>query len=264
MKRNNFKIRDIKLILFILYFLIFNSFNLNAKEIYEGLNNVKCDHQDCRKKYPLTITYYTPASENSKFKDYTVVYLPGGLGVSNDAGSLRGLYGFANIVVMSSPYKMRPTGNRGYVGSRNSKDHYQRILSVLKFYKQTGQKIILAGHSRGSQSLKYFLDQSNKDGNINLISGAAFSAIMSFVIAPKIKELPCIVLQHQKDACNCCTAAKAKGFAKSYQKKTGSLTQVSIINGGDTTGDCESGYHMYSGAALEVREEFKKFFLKIK
>lgn len=58
-----------------------------------------------------------------------------------------------DFVFMDSPYVLSPSNSKSNLGSREKKDHIDRIKSVVKFYsKKTGKPIWLIGHSNGGYS----------------------------------------------------------------------------------------------------------------
>jgi len=227
----------------------------------ENFEYITCDTQNCKVRGDYIMANYFEV-KNSEF---LLLFMPGGYGTSSDPGPFSGLQGKISIAVVKSPYKLKPTRNKGYVGARASKNHYEEMKLTAEYFKKlTGKKIILAGHSRGSQSMDTFIRKSKKDKRILSlpIDGIIFSASMNHIVPPKINNLPTLIIHHEKDACRGTNISTAKKLYRSISKNNKSITNLFLVSGGDKIGDCNNGRHMYEGArelaATGVLEFLKK------
>jgi hypothetical protein len=75
---------------------------------------------------------------------------------------------------------------------------------------------------------------------------------------------PILFLHHEKDGCrNASPTASHKNFEKAKLSNTAATRFVFIHGGSDTKekSPCDSGYHMYNGAEMEMVDAVRDFLL---
>ena len=169
-----------------------------------------------------------------------------------------------SVVLFDSPIRL-DSNPKGYPSSRATADHLSRISSVIRFYKQkTGKPVWLMGHSNGAVSITEFLSYNDPQRAPSQISGLIVSSarrVASF--DDRAIDLPVLFLHHQKDGCpNADSRASVKNFEQ-VKKTNKSVTEFRFLKSGEPENGspCESGYHMYYGADIELNEALRNFIL---
>ena len=213
--------------------------------------------------------------QNSNSKA-VLVFLPGGegsFGTSPDKPPLERFFFLTSIakgqnqgpkldfVFMDSPYVLSPMNTRSNLVTRESKDHLDRIKSVIRVYAQkTNKPIWLIGHSNGAYSLSSFLNQVPE--NQKLIRGAIFSGGRVERFLEGEFNVPILILHHENDPCPHATYDAAKNFYDEVKRQNKGKTEFITIIGGTNSGEaCFSGgsHHMFSGAYEQFNDAVLKF-----
>ncbi len=213
----------------------------------------------------------------SKKAAATLVFIPGGegrLALSDQQPQLGGFYGATlqplsdprstsgrlNVVVFDSPSLL----NSGslYPASRAEADHLMRIESVVLYYKEKfGKPIWLMGHSNGAASVTEFYKYLQNSGRQGLIAGMIYSGARngsSFNSATT--GLPVLFLHHEHDGCAGALVSESKSVYESLKKVDTAKVEYVLIKGGTAQANpCNSGFHMYFGAASEVYSAIDSF-----
>ncbi len=169
-----------------------------------------------------------------------------------------------NVVLFDSPEALDPAPNT-YPWSRATKDHLTRISSVIRFYQQkTGTPIWIMGHSNGAVSVTEFTRFDDPDRGPSLLSGLVVSgARTGSHFDDKPLNIPVLFLHHEKDGCR---EGNPDASVRNFEqvKKTNTVpTEFKFITGGESQGKspCESGYHMYNGAEMQMIDALRGFIL---
>jgi len=169
-----------------------------------------------------------------------------------------------NVVLFDSPSRL-DSNPRGYPSSRATADHLSRISSVIRFYKQkTGKPVWLMGHSNGAVSITEFLRYNDPERAPSQISGLIVSGARKVAyFDERPVDLPVLFLHHEKDGCsNADPRASVKNFEQ-VKETNKSVTEFRFLKSGEpeNSSPCESGYHMYYGADIEMNEVLRNFIL---
>ena len=205
-----------------------------------------------------------------------LVFLPGGegsFGTSQDKPPLERFFFLTSIakgqnqgakldfVFMDSPYVLSPMNTRSNLGIRETKDHLDRIKSVVRLYAQkTNKPIWLIGHSNGAYSLSSFLNQV--PDNPKLINGAIFSSGRTERFLKGEFNLPIVILHHENDPCPHTTYDSAKSFYEEVKKQNKGKTEFITMVGGTNAGEAcfsSGSHHMFSGSYEQFNEAVLKF-----
>lgn len=152
----------------------------------------------------------------------------------------------ANVVILDSPIPLQG------LGSRSSKDHLNRIDSVVKFYEEKFKvPIWLFGHSDGSISVSEYLNRPSTSGHS--VSGVILSAGRDETRIKENWRIPALVIHHEKDGCDVTTFSGAKRYFKQIQETNTAPVEFATVVGGVSSGSpCSTGHHMYEGAFGET------------
>jgi hypothetical protein len=210
----------------------------------------------------------------------TLVFIPGGEGQlglkptqkdtrSNFYQSLKNLTetqrvgAGINVVLFDSP-KALDSNPRGYPISRATNDHLSRINSVLRFYKlKTGRPIWLMGHSNGAVSVTEFIRFKDFKNEPSLLSGVVISGARTGSHFADRVNLPILFLHHEKDGCRNASSTASYDNFKKIKLSNAAATRFIFIHGGESKAQspCDSGYHMYNGAEMEMVDALRDFLL---
>jgi len=152
----------------------------------------------------------------------------------------------AHVVILDSPIPLQG------VGARSSKDHLDRIDSVVKFYEDKLKvPIWLFGHSDGSISVSEYLNRPNTSRRP--VSGVILSAGRDETRIKEDWKIPALVIHHEKDGCDVTTFNGAKRYFKQIQETNTAPVEFAAVVGGLSSGPpCSTGHHMYEGAFGET------------
>lgn len=169
-----------------------------------------------------------------------------------------------NIVLFDSPDALDPAPN-SYPWSRASKGHLSRVSSVVRFYKhKTGTPIWIMGHSNGAISVTEFTRFDDPERGPSLLSGLVVSgARTGSRFDGKMRSIPVLFLHHEKDGCREGNPDASVRNFEQLKKTNTAPTEFRFIKGGVSQGKspCESGYHMYNGAEMEMIGVLRDFIL---
>jgi hypothetical protein len=180
--------------------------------------------------------------------------------LTDTAGGSPGIH----VVLFDSPGRL-DSNPRGYPSSRATADHLSRISSVIRFYKQkTGKPVWLMGHSNGAVSITEFLRYNDPERGPSQISGLIVSGARKVAYFDKRPvDVPVLFLHHEKDGCpNADSRASVQNFEQ-VKKTNKSVTEFRFLKSGESESGspCDSGYHMYYGADVEMNEVLRSFIL---
>lgn len=169
-----------------------------------------------------------------------------------------------DFVFMDSPYVLSPMTTKNNLSMRASKDHVERIKSVIKTYAdKTKKPIWLIGHSNGAYSLAEFLNQSIE--NQSMITGAIFSSGRNESTLSNNLNIPILILHHENDSCPQTLYSSANRFYEDAIKKNKGITEFVTIVGGTNVGEaCFAGgsHHMFGGSYDQFNNAVLKFIFE--
>lgn len=213
-----------------------------------------------------TRTLFIPA-QNAKA---VVLLFPGGGGVLRlkDDGSTSNFHTFVrskdlwaqyeiDAVLVDTPYDL---GN-GRLHSRSIRDHQQRILGVVRYYKQKlNLPIWIFGHSMGTVSVTEFVN-GGKD-QARLVSGVIVAGTFRSASIDSDVDMPVQAIHHVDDGCANTPLATSESVIKSRTNK--SVAQFVVLEGGSSEGDiCGSkAYHGFNEREPEFIRAAAQFILK--
>ena len=161
-----------------------------------------------------------------------------------------------DVVLLDSPFPLIPVTLRG------AKDHLVRLESAVRHYsKLTHLPIWVMGHSNGGISISEFIKYLQSKNELNLISGVIASGIRNESFFNPPIAIPVLFLHHQNDGCR--STRPNDSYEKYKQVKTFTTSEVEYVQ--ITSGEaenkdpCNSGFHMYFNAGLEVSEAIDGF-----
>jgi pimeloyl-ACP methyl ester carboxylesterase len=168
--------------------------------------------------------------------------------------SLWAQYGI-DAVLVDSPYSLGNSRNN----SRGTKDHQQRILSVIKFYQNRNLPIWLFGHSMGTVSVTEFANDVIE--NQKLISGVIIAGSYRSISLSKEFKLPALGIHHELDGCSATPLSATKSALEGRDNSTKS--KFIMIEGGKSEGDeCQSfSYHGFNQKEDELVKVSADFIL---
>ena len=199
-----------------------------------------------------------------------VLLFPGGIGVldlKNDGSTtnqhtfvrskeLWAKYGI-DAVLVDTPYELG-------VGDKNiraSRDHQERILNVVKYYKEKlNLPIWIFGHSMGSVSVSEFVNIGKEQQQT--IKGVIIAGTYKSVTINEDVKLPVLAIHHIQDGCSITPVSVSESVIKNRPKDTRS--QLILIDGGITKGDICRGmaYHGFNQTEEEFIKSAAEFILK--
>jgi hypothetical protein len=199
-----------------------------------------------------------------------VLLFPGGGGVLRlkDDGSTSNFHTFVrskdlwaqygiDVVLVDTPYDL----GKGRSHSRSLRDHQQRILNVVGFYKQKlNLPIWIFGHSMGTVSVTEFVN-GGKD-QARLVSGVIVAGTFRSASIDSDVDMPVQAIHHVDDGCANTPFATSENIVKSRPNK--SASQFVVLEGGSSEGDiCGSkAYHGFNEREPEFIRAAAQFILK--
>ena len=213
-----------------------------------------------------TRTLFIPA-QNAKA---IVLLFPGGGGMLRlkDDGSSTNFHTFVrsknlwaqygiDAVLVDTPYDL---GN-GRAHSRAIRDHQQRILNVVRYYKQKlNLPIWIFGHSMGTVSVTEFVN-GGKD-QAGLVSGVIVAGTFRSASINSDVDVPVQAIHHVNDGCANTPLSTSEGIIK--DRPNTSAAQFVALEGGSSEGDiCGSkAYHGFNEREPEFIKAAAQFILK--
>lgn len=202
-----------------------------------------------------------------------VLLFPGGGGMLHlkDDGSTRNPHTFIrsldqweqyqiDAVLVDTPYDL---GDLRRGDHRSEEDHLKRVGEVVSFYKSKNDlPIWIFGHSMGTSTATYFVNQLNEDSK----------KLMGIIIAGTVRTaslddkviLPVEAIHHKQDECGGTPPSASKDIISGRPKNT--ISQLEMIEGGITEGNvCDSfAYHGFNQTEPEFIKRAAQFILSQK
>ncbi|QWD90484.1 alpha/beta hydrolase [Polynucleobacter sp. MWH-Braz-FAM2G] len=213
-----------------------------------------------------TRTLLTPV-KNAKA---VVLLFPGGGGVLNlkDDGSTKNFHTFVrskdlwaqygiDSVLVDTPYDL----GGGMRNSRSIRDHQQRILNVVNYYKEKlNLPVWIFGHSMGTVSVTEFVNGGKEKEK--LIAGVIVAGTYRSATIDSDVKVPVLAVHHVDDGCASTPIATSERIIDSRPKQSNS--QFIQIDGGISEGDvCGSkAYHGFNQRESELIRVVAQFILK--
>jgi hypothetical protein len=215
---------------------------------------------------PPTRTLLTPV-KNAKA---VVLLFPGGGGVLNlqDDGSttnghtfvrsrtLWAQYGIDSVLV-DTPYDL----GAGMRNSRSIRDHQQRILNVVNYYRDKfNLPVWIFGHSMGTVSVTEFVNGGIEKEK--LIAGVIVAGTYRSATVDSDVRVPVLAIHHVDDGCATTPLVSSERIIEGRPKQ--SIAQFIQIDGGISEGDvCGSrAYHGFNQKEPEFIKAAAQFILK--
>ena len=215
---------------------------------------------------PPTRTLLTPV----KIAKAVVLLFPGGGGVlnlQNDGSTTNGhtfvrskdlwaQYGIDSVLV-DTPYDL----GAGMRNSRSIRDHQQRILNVVAYYKEKfNLPVWIFGHSMGTVSVTEFVNSGKEKER--LIAGVIVAGTYRSATVDSDVTIPVLAIHHVDDGCASTPFVSSERIIEGRSKKL--TSQFIQIDGGISEGDvCGSrAYHGFNQKEPEFIKAAAQFILK--
>ena len=213
-----------------------------------------------------TRTLLTPA-KNAKA---VVLLFPGGGGVLNlkNDGSTSNFHTFVrskdlwaqygiDSVLVDTPYDL----GGGMRNSRSIRDHQQRILNVVNYYKEKlNLPVWIFGHSMGTVSVTEFVNGGAEKEK--LLAGVIVAGTYRSATVDSDVRVPVLAVHHVDDGCASTPFVASERIINSRSKQL--VSQFTQIDGGISEGDvCGSkAYHGFNQRESELIKVVAEFILK--
>lgn len=165
-------------------------------------------------------------------------------------------YGIDSVLV-DTPYDL----GAGMRNSRSIRDHQQRILNVVRYYKEKlNLPIWIFGHSMGTVSVTEFLNGGSDQSK--LISGVIVAGTYRSASIDSDVSMPVLAIHHVEDGCASTPFSTSESIIKN--RPNTSTSQFIAMDGGITEGDvCGSkAYHGFNQKEPELIKAAAQFILK--
>ena len=199
-----------------------------------------------------------------------VLLFPGGGGVLRlqDDGSTTNFHTFVrskdlwaqygiDTVLVDTPYDL----GAGMRNSRSIRDHQQRILNVVNYYRDKfNLPVWIFGHSMGTVSVTEFVN-GGKDKE-RLVAGVIVAGTYRSASIDSDVTIPVMAIHHTDDGCASTPLVTSERIIEGRSPKTISL--LIQIDGGVSEGDvCGSkAYHGFNQKESEFIKSAAQFILK--
>ena len=199
-----------------------------------------------------------------------VLLFPGGGGVLRlqDDGSTTNFHTFVRLkdlwaqygidaVLVDTPYDL----GAGMRNSRSIRDHQQRILNVVNYYRDKfNLPVWIFGHSMGTVSVTEFVN-GGKDKE-RLVAGVIVAGTYRSASIDSDVTIPVMAIHHTDDGCASTPLVTSERIIEGRSPKTISL--LIQIDGGVSEGDvCGSkAYHGFNQKESEFIKSAAQFILK--
>ena len=213
-----------------------------------------------------TRTLLTPV-KNAKA---VVLLFPGGGGVLNlkDDGSTTNFHTFVrskdlwaqygiDSVLVDTPYDL----GGGMRNSRSIRDHQQRILNVVNYYKEKlNLPVWIFGHSMGTVSVTEFVNGGKEKEK--LIAGVIVAGTYRSATIDSDVKVPVLAVHHVDDGCASTPFATSERIIDSRPQQSNS--KFIQIDGGISEGDVRGSkaYHGFNQRESELIRVVAQFILK--
>jgi len=198
-----------------------------------------------------------------------VLLFPGGGGALRlqDDGSTKNPHTFVrskdlwaqygiDAVLVDTPYGL----GDGRSNSRAIKNHQQRILNVVSYYREKLKlPIWLFGHSMGTVSVSEFANGGVEQQR--LINGIVIAGTYRSVSIDQDVKLPVLAIHHAQDGCQNTPISASEAIIKNRSQE--SHSQFILIDGGISEGDvCGStAYHGFNQKENELVKAASEYIL---
>ena len=202
-----------------------------------------------------------------------VLLFPGGGGmpVIFDNGAVKSRHTFVraldqwaqygiDAVIVDSPYDL---GDLRRGDRRNEEDHLKRVGEVVSFYKgKTDLPIWIFGHSMGTSTATYFVNQLNEDSK--KLTGIIIAGTVRTASLDDKVSLPVQAIHHRQDECGGTPPSISKEIISGRPKKY--ISKLEMIDGGISEGNvCEAfAYHGFNQTEPELIKRAAQFILNQK
>lgn len=162
-----------------------------------------------------------------------------------------------DAVLVDTPYDL----GGGMRNSRSIRDHQQRILKVVRYYKEKlNLPVWIFGHSMGTVSVTEFVN-GGKD-QVALISGVIVAGTYRSASVDSDVSVPVMGIHHVEDGCANTPFSASEGIIKNRPSKPPS--QFIAMEGGSSEGDvCGSkAHHGFNQKEPEFIKAAAQFILK--
>jgi hypothetical protein len=199
-----------------------------------------------------------------------VLLFPGGGGVLRlqDDGSTTNFHTFVrskdlwaqygiDAVLVDTPYDL----GAGMRNSRSIRDHQQRILNVVNYYRDKfNLPVWIFGHSMGTVSVTEFVN-GGKDKE-RLVAGVIVAGTYRSASIDSDVTIPVMAIHHTDDGCASTPLVTSERIIEGRSPKT--ISQLIQIDGGVSEGDvCGSkAYHGFNQKESEFIKSAAQFILK--
>ncbi|MBU3540157.1 hypothetical protein [Polynucleobacter sp. UB-Tiil-W10] len=199
-----------------------------------------------------------------------VLLFPGGGGVLNlrDDGSTTNFHTFVrskdlwaqygiDSVLVDTPYDL----GAGMRNSRSIRDHQQRILNVVSYYRdKLSLPVWIFGHSMGTVSVTEFVNGGKEKEK--LIAGVIVAGTYRSAMVDSDVKVPVLAIHHVDDGCASTPFVTSERIIESRPKQA--VSQFIQIDGGISEGDvCGSkAYHGFNQKEPEFVKAAAQFILK--
>ncbi len=199
-----------------------------------------------------------------------VLLFPGGGGVLNlrDDGSTPNFHTFVrskdlwaqygiDSVLVDTPYDL----GAGMRNSRSIRDHQQRILNVVIYYRdKLNLPVWIFGHSMGTVSVTEFVNGGKEKEK--LLAGVIVAGTYRSAMVDSDVKVPVLAIHHVDDGCASTPFATSERIIESRPQQV--VSQFISINGGVSEGDdCGSkAYHGFNQKESEFVKVAAQFILR--
>lgn len=162
-----------------------------------------------------------------------------------------------DAVLVDTPYDL---GDLKRGDRRNEEDHLKRVGEVVSFYKnKTGLPIWIFGHSMGTSTATYFINQSNEDSK--KLTGIIIAGTVRTASLDDKVSLPVEAIHHERDQCGGTPLSASKSIIDGRPKNY--ISRFEVIEGGISEGDvCQSfAYHGFNQTEPEFVKRAAQFML---
>jgi hypothetical protein len=163
-------------------------------------------------------------------------------------------------VLVDTPYDL---GDLRRGDRRNEDDHLKRVGEVVSFYKRkTGLPIWIFGHSMGTSTATYFVNQLNEDSK--KLTGIIIAGTVRTAFLDDRVRLPVQAIHHQQDECKGTPPSASQDVISGRPKNY--ISRFEVIDGGISEGGvCESfAYHGFNQTEPEFIKRAAQFILNQK
>jgi hypothetical protein len=162
-----------------------------------------------------------------------------------------------DAVLVDTPYDL---GDLRRGDRRGEEDHLIRAGEVVSFYKsKTGLPIWIFGHSMGTSTATYFVNQLNEDSK--KIAGIIIAGTVRTAVLDNKVRLPVEAIHHMQDQCPGTPISNPERIISGRDKNV--VSRLEVIEGGISEGDiCQSfAYHGFNQTEPELIKRAAEFIL---